>query len=216
MTILLAGATGLVGAAVIEAARDTNLTVVTVGRRRTGRVANEIVADFDNLPPLPTADRAICTLGTTIKAAGSRAAFKVVDKTAVLAFAEASRQAGVSHFLIVTAVGADPKSSVFYSRVKGEAEAGLAAMGFRRLDILRPGLLLGERTETRRVEQLLQRLAPVTDHLMPGPLARYRSIPAATLAGTLLALCAEKQPGVHCHEGRNLHDLGRSAISSSG
>ena len=127
------------------------------------------MTDFDNLPPLPTADHAICTLGTTIKAAGSRAAFKAVDKTAVLAFAEASRQAGVSHFLIVTAVGADPKSSVFYSRVKGEAEAGLAAMGFRRLDILRPGLLLGERTETRRVEQLLQRLAPVTDHLMPGP-----------------------------------------------
>ena len=208
MKILLAGGTGLVGDAVIDAAHDAGISVTTVGRRVTGRAANEIIVDFAALPALPPADAAICTLGTTLARAGSRAAFIAIDQAAVLAFARAAQDTGVKHFLIVTAVGSNPRASVFYARVKGEVERDLSKMGFTRLDILRPGLLLGERQEHRRVERLLQHMAPLTDPLMRGPLARYKSISAQTLGQALIALCREQRPGVYYHESPRLHDLG--------
>ena len=111
--------------------------IITVGRRPTERAAHEIVADFTNLPTLPPAETAICVLGTTIGKAGSRKAFYAVDYGAVMSFAQAARAAGTRQFIVVTAVGADPSSAVFYSRVKGEVERNLRAMGFDRLDIVR-------------------------------------------------------------------------------
>ena len=155
MTILLAGATGLVGSRVLALLPEA----IPVGRRATGR-AGEIVADFAALPALPPARVAISALGTTIRAAGSQAAFRAVDYDAVLAFARAAKAAGVTHFIVITAVGADAGSSVFYSRVKGEVERDLAALGFARLDIVQPGLIIGPRAERRPVEAFLQWLAP--------------------------------------------------------
>jgi len=212
MNILLAGGTGLVGSSVIDSAAKAGFQVVTVGRRRTGRADTEIITDFDRVPDLPPADVAICTLGTTIAAAGSKPAFKAVDHGAVLAFARAALAAGIEHFLVVTAVGSNPGASVFYARVKGEVERDLAGLGFRRLDILHPGLLLGARQEVRRVERLLQGIAPLTDFLMQGPLQRYRSISATTLARALLNLSNEQSSGVFFHESPGLHALGKPAV----
>ena len=211
MKIVLAGGTGLVGSSVIDVAGKAGFHVVTVGRRRTGRTDTEIITDFDPVPELPPADVAICTLGTTIAAAGSKAAFQALDHGAVIAFAEAALAAGIEHFLVVTAVGSDPRASVFYSRVKGEVERDLAELGFRRLDILRPGLLLGARQELRRVERLLQGIAPLTDSVMRGPMKRYRSISARTLAWALVNLSSEPSSGVFFHESPGLHALGNSA-----
>ena len=94
---------------------------------------------------LPAAEDAYCCLGTTIKQAGSQAAFRAVDFDAVLAFAQAARAAGVTRFAVVSALGASPRSATFYNRVKGEMEAALRALGFERLVIARPSLLAGDR-----------------------------------------------------------------------
>src|SRR5690606_26648384 len=99
-------------------------------------------------------DIAFCCLGTTIKQAGSQEAFRAVDHDLVVAVAQRARALGARHFLVVSALGADPRSSVFYNRVKGEMEESLRAMDWPQLTIARPSLLLGERNETRLVEQL--------------------------------------------------------------
>ena len=161
--------------------------------------SSEIVSSFDDLPRLPPADIAICALGTTIRQAGSQAAFRAIDEEAVVSFAAAAKAANVDHFLVVTAVGANPDASVFYSRVKGAAEQRLVEMGFKRLDIIRPGLLLGDRTERRPIEALLQRIAPATDRLMHGKWRRYRSVQSTDVAQCLLGLAADHEPGVYTH-----------------
>jgi len=202
MTILLAGATGLVGSRVLALVP----AAIPVGRRATGRYS-EVVADFSALPPLPPAVVAICALGTTIRAAGSRVAFRAVDHDAVLAFAHAAKAAGVTRFIVVTAVGADAGSSVFYSQVKGEVEAELTAMGFARLDIIQPGLIIGPRAERRPVEAFLQRLTPLLDPLLVGGLSRYGSVLAEVIAAAVVRLSARVVPGRFVHQNRGLRAL---------
>lgn len=199
MRMLLAGGTGLIGGEVLSLGLSDGHEITTVGRRPTGMASSEIVSGFDDLPRLPSADIAICALGTTIKQAGSKAAFRAIDEEAVVSFATAARAADVDHFLVVTAVGANPGASVFYSRVKGQAEQKLVEIGFNRLDIIRPGLLRGNRTERRPIEALLQRIAPATDRLMRGKWRRYRSVQAADVAQCLLGLTTNNEPGVYTH-----------------
>ena len=208
MSLLLAGGTGLVGRSLIALAKSRLIPITTVGRRITGEVENELVVDFSDLPSLPSADIAICTLGTTMSDAGSKAAFKGVDFDAVMAFARAAKQSGVRHFLVVTAVGADTESRAFYSRIKGAVEIELTTIGFDRLDILRPGLLLGQRQSRRFVEQFLQGVSPAIALITRGPWARYASISAEQLAGALLALCHETSPGIFYHQSPELQFLG--------
>ena len=199
---LLAGATGLVGSRALALLPDA----VPVGRRATGR-AGEIVADFAALPPLPPAEGAICALGTTIRVAGSQTAFRAVDHDAVLAFARAAQAAGVSRFIVVTAVGADPGSSVFYSRVKGEVERELTSLGFARLDIVQPGLIIGPRPERRPVEAFFQAAMPLLNPLLVGGLARYGGVGADTVAGAIAALADRVIPGRFIHQNRALAAL---------
>ena len=208
MTLLLAGGTGLVGRSLLELAKSRQIPITTVGRRITGDVENELVVDFAAMPTLPSSDIAICTLGTTMADAGSKSAFKAVDFDAVMAFARAAKQSGVRHFLVVTAVGADIESRAFYSRIKGAVEIELTTVGFDRLDIVRPGLLLGKRQSRRLIEQVLQGLSPAIALITRGPWARYASISAEQVAGALLALSHETSPGVFYHQSPELQCLG--------
>lgn len=208
MTLLLAGGTGLVGRSLLELAKSRQIPITTVGRRITGDVENELVVDFAVMPTLPSSDIAICTLGTTMADAGSQSAFKAVDFDAVMAFARAAKQSGVRHFLVVTAVGADIGSRAFYSRIKGAVEIELTTVGFDRLDIVRPGLLLGKRQSRRLIEQVLQGLSPAIALITRGPWARYASISAEQVAGALLALSHETSPGVFYHQSPELQCLG--------
>mgnify|MGYP003971373833 FL=1 len=208
MTLLLAGGTGLVGRSLLELAKSRQIPITTVGRRITGDVENELVVDFAAMPTLPSSDIAICTLGTTMADAGSQSAFKAVDFDAVMAFARAAKQSGVRHFLVVTAVGADIESRAFYSRIKGAVEIELTTVGFDRLDIVRPGLLLGKRQSRRLIEQVLQGLSPAIALITRGPWARYASISAEQVAGALLALSHETSPGVFYHQSPELQCLG--------
>lgn len=202
-SILLAGATGLVGGLV----RELLPAAIPVSRRPIpGR--SGVVADFDDLPPLPPARIAICALGTTRAKAGSDAAFRAVDHDAVLAFARAAHAAGAMHFILVSSVGADPDSRLLYPRTKGEVEAALSAMGFARLDILQPGLLIGpktyQRAERRPVERFLQWAAPVMDRAMPRALG---SLPAQNVAEAIVTLTKQSQSGLFRHTNRAIAEL---------
>lgn len=200
MRIMLAGGTGVVGKELLRQSRARGDYLIAVGRRPTGLADEELVIDFNALPQLPRADIAICALGTTIKNAGSRDAFRAVDHGAVLAYAKSALEAGIEHFMVVTAVGADPTSSVFYSRVKGEIQQDLCDLGFSRLDVLQPGLLRGERQEKRPVESMMKALAPIADRLMTGSWRRYRSVHPATVAECLLALTSATEAGIFIHQ----------------
>jgi uncharacterized protein YbjT (DUF2867 family) len=178
------------------------LEIIPVTRRAIGRPG--IVADFDDLPPLPEAQVAICALGTTRAKAGSDAAFRAVDHDAVLAFAHAAKAAGVTHFILVSSVGANPNASLLYPRTKGEVEAALTAMAFARLDIIQPGLLIGPRAERRPVERFLQWAAPVMDIALPRAMG---SLKAAAVAKAIWALCRQTSPGVFRHGNRAIAAL---------
>jgi len=197
---MLAGGTGVVGKELLRQSRARGDYLIAVGRRPTGLADEELVIDFNALPQLPRADIAICALGTTIKNAGSRDAFRAVDHGAVLAYAKSALEAGIEHFMVVTAVGADPTSSVFYSRVKGEIQQDLCDLGFSRLDVLQPGLLRGERQEKRPVESMMKALAPIADRLMTGSWRRYRSVHPAAVAECLLALTSATEAGIFIHQ----------------
>ncbi|QKR99312.1 NAD(P)H-binding protein [Sphingomonas sp. CL5.1] len=161
MKLLLVGATGLVGHEVLtQALEHPRVESVIALTRRPLTVAHRKltapVVRFDDLPEDAgwwQANAAICTLGTTIGKAGSREAFREVDHDYPLAVARLARAHGTQRFAIVSAMGANPNSVFFYSRVKGELEADLATLGFPSLTLVRPGLIGGDRAERRAGEQ---------------------------------------------------------------
>ncbi len=144
-------------------------------------------------------DVLICTLGTTIKNAGSAAAFRAVDHDLVVACARAAKAAGAQQMIIVSSVGASAAASGLYLKTKGEMEDAVKSMGFARIDAIRPGLLIGDRSESRPGEALAQLVAPLTDALLHGSLRRFRSIPFAAVAQAISALSDAAAPGVFLH-----------------
>lgn len=160
------------------------------------------ITDFDALPdsaPDGHVDHAYCCLGTTRKAAGSAAAFRRVDLEYVLAFGKAAVQAGASHCILNSSAGAEITSRNLYLHTKGEAEAGLSALGFATVDVVRPGLLLGQRAELRVGERLGQWATPVFNPLLMGGLRRYKSISAETVAQAMAAAPWVEGAGVRVH-----------------
>lgn len=165
-------------------------SVVVLGRR--GPAASHpkltpLVVDFAALPPLPPADEVYLALGTTIKVAGSQAAFRAVDFDANLAVARAAFAAGARRCGLVSAMAADARSRVFYNRVKGELEDALAGVGFEGLVIARPSLLLGDRAALGQPDRPFERIgAAVSRFVRPLIPANYRPIAAAAVARALL------------------------------
>jgi uncharacterized protein YbjT (DUF2867 family) len=143
---------------------------------------------------------AFCCLGTTLRQAGSEAAFRAVDHDQVLRFARAARQAGAERFVFVSSVGADPDSKTFYLRVKGETERDLATLGFPSLDLAQPGLLLGgSRPDSRPLETTARLFMPLANPFLGGSLKGYRGIDVATLARALLGMARSGRRGVQRH-----------------
>ncbi len=201
MKVLLAGATGLVGReilALLLADRGVG-AVHTLGRRAPPKAHAKLhhhTSDLRNIPALPPLDTAFVALGTTIKVAGSREAFRAVDHDAVLAVAGAARGAGARRLGLVSAMGADPGSRLFYSRVKGEVEQAVAQVGFETLVVARPSLLVGDRgtlgQPTRRGEVVGEVVSRWLRPLIP---ADYRAIRAADVAYALVSTVARGAPG---------------------
>lgn len=221
--VLLTGASGLVGGQVLKRLLASGEPFEVVAPTRTPLMAQSprlrnVVYDSSTAERRTDsglrrslvglkADIWICALGTTMGKAGNQAAFVAVDRDLVLKFAALSRALGARHAILVSSVGADAKSGNFYLRVKAEAERGLAEQNFPRVDILRPGLLLGERGERRPGEHLAQRLAPLYNPLLWGPLARFRAIEASAVAGAAVALARDGGSGWFVHEYASLRKL---------
>ncbi|MBP6777205.1 MAG: NAD(P)H-binding protein [Piscinibacter sp.] len=215
--VLLAGASGLVGRELLRllledkrnAAVHLLLRRALPGLPRDDRLVVHDGVDFASLPKLPTLDDAVIALGTTIKVAGSQAAFRAVDFDAVVNTARAARAAGARRAAIVSALGADAKSAVFYNRVKGEMQDAVSAAGFDTVVFAQPSLLVGDRATlgqpTRPVEVWAARLLAPVMGLVP---ASVRPIEAATVARALLRAMDELAPGVHCLPSARLQQLG--------
>lgn len=215
--LLLAGPTGLVGHEVLRQALALPAVagVHALTRRAMPTPADPrlqwLQVDYSRLPALPAADAALCALGTTIRQAGSREAFRAVDHDAVLAFARAAAAAGAKGLAVVSALGADAGSAVFYNRVKGETEAALRALGFERLVIARPSLLAGDRAALGQPLRLGERLGLAVSRpiqrLIP---AAVRPIQAAVVARALLRALDQGHGGVQVLESAELQQLGRA------
>ncbi len=201
---MLAGATGLVGRALL--ARLLESTRYARVHALLRRVAPELpkhaklhaqVVDFARLPRFPRVDDVFIALGTTIKVAGSEAAFRSVDFDAVLAVARAGRAAGARRLLVVSALGADPASRVFYNRVKGEMEQAVIRLGYECVVIARPSLLLGDRAalgqSARDAEEWATRLLRPIRGWLP---RRVRPIDADMVARSILSAALDARPGV--------------------
>ncbi|MBU2586811.1 MAG: NAD(P)H-binding protein [Alphaproteobacteria bacterium] len=208
--IALVGATGLVGRHVIDvASAGDEARIVGIARREaplpSGARMEMFVAQPAKWGEVLEAVRPralICALGTTWKKAGrDEAAFRSVDHDLVLATAEAAKRAGVPNMVLVSAAGADARGKGVYFRVKGETENALSRIGFKRLDILRPGLLRGERSNDRRIGERLGILAaPLIDPLLSGSWERFRSIDAALVAEAALGLAMRRAGGRFTHD----------------
>ena len=213
-TALLAGATGLVGGEclrlLLESDRYERVTVLV--RRPTGLShgkLNEMQVNFDDLEKYSseiTGDDVFCCLGTTIKKAGTQQNFIKVDHDYVLAVARSARVHGAGTFLLISAMGANPASKIFYNRVKGTVEQDLRSVGFDTLHIFRPSLLLGSRDESRPGEAIASAVMRAVSPLMAGPLKKYRAISADRVARSMLKGAGMNVPGVHIHESDEMQD----------
>lgn len=204
---VIAGYTGLVGRHLLQQVLQSGRydRVRAVGRREPSVqhpaldwVRTEL-GELHRLKDRLAADDAFCCLGTTLRAAGSKAAFERVDFHMVVDFARAAHAAGARRLFVVSSLSADPRSPVYYSRIKGRAEQALREVGFETLHILRPSLLLGERQEQRLGEGVAQRLAPALNPLLFGPLRKYRAIRAEDVAAAMLELAARDAHGAFVH-----------------
>jgi uncharacterized protein YbjT (DUF2867 family) len=168
------------------------------------------VVDFDRLDSHADtfgAEDVFCCLGTTIKQAGSQEAFRRVDFGYVTEAARIASAKGAEQFGLVSALGADAGSRVFYNRVKGEAEDAVRALPFQSVHILRPSLLLGERKEFRVGERIAEAAMRPLGPLMRGPLRRFRPVRAHAVAAALVQLSVEQKPGVRVVESEEIRDL---------
>lgn len=202
---LVAGATGLIGKELVELIlEDPQYQRVVLLVRRPLEIENrklhQVVTDFDRLDDVASwfmgTDRVFCCLGTTMKTAKSREAFQRVDYTYPMQLARLAEAKGVSQFLCVSAMGASPESSVFYSRVKGELERDISSMHIPSITFFRPSLLLGDRTENRPGERAAIFFAKAFSFLFVGKLKNYKGIHVKKVAQAMLSAANENRKGV--------------------
>jgi uncharacterized protein YbjT (DUF2867 family) len=197
---LIAGATGLTGQHLLaRLLNDPRYSAVHALLRKPQAVTHpKVIArvvDFVRLPSLPKIDDVFCCLGTTIKKAGSKDAFRRVDFEYVVNLAHAAKRAGAKRFLVISALGATTASQVFYNRVKGEMEETLRTVGFDELAIFQPSFLVGERAESRPGEQIGIKIFQAIAPLLIGPARKYRAIRADDVAKAMIAVASQNRAG---------------------
>jgi uncharacterized protein YbjT (DUF2867 family) len=218
MRIVLLGATGLVGnhllAQLISA--DSDHRILALGRSKP-QVCSELQDAFDqqvtfvetdleskektcqiitDFQAQASADMLICCLGTTIRQAGSRQGFLHVDHDLVLTSAIAAQQCGIDRMILVSAINANIRSKVYYSKVKGLVEQSLTALGFAQLIVVKPSLLIGQRKNVRLVESLAAPIVQLMNPLLQGRLKKYRGIAGKEVAECMLAQLTNPKQGV--------------------
>ena len=213
-TALVIGATGLVGEETLKQllkCADYN-KVIALTRKplslKNAKFENPVV-DFDKPEQYNSikADDVFCAMGTTIGKAGSQAAFRRVDYEIPLAVAEFALKNGAAKFILVSSMGANAKSAIFYSRTKGELEQALAKLKYKALIIVRPSILLGDRKEQRTGEAIGRFVAEKLSFLFAGPLAKYKGTPVDLLAGVMIKLANEDKTGVRIVENDEIFEI---------
>lgn len=208
-TALLAGATGLIGNQLLELLlQDDSYSTVKVITRKPLGIENpklkNLVTDFDKLTEhayFLTCDDVFCCLGTTIKIAKTKEAFKKVDFEYPVNLAKLASEQGASQYLLISALGADKSSMVFYNKVKGEVEESIQQFPFKAIHIVRPSLLLGDRNEERPGEGAATTFFKLFGFLVPD---KYKAIDSLKVAKALLAYAKMEQAGVHIHESKEM------------
>ncbi len=207
-TALILGATGLVGSELLSLLlKDELYSKVKAVVRKNPDLQDPklewIIADFDKIAALEdkvAADHVFCCLGTTMKKAGSKEAFYKVDYHYPLEFAKLCQQKGATQFSLVSAMGADIKSRIFYNRVKGDIEVAVSSIPFQGVNIFRPSLILGNRKEKRLGEKIAVLLSGIISPLMVGPLRKYKPIHAAAIATGMLKIAKQDLNGFYIFE----------------
>jgi uncharacterized protein YbjT (DUF2867 family) len=208
LTALLAGATGLVGRHVLHyLLQDPEYSTVTILTRRSLGLSHpklqEHIIDFENLEgfsPVIQGNHIFCCLGTTIKKAESQANFRRIDYTYPVTLARIAQKNKASQFVLISALGANKNSKIFYNRTKGELEKSIKEIDFTGTLIFRPSLLLGKRAESRPGEKLGEFFLRGLTPLLQGKLKKYRGIQAETLAVTMVEMAKVELKGFHIFE----------------
>lgn len=205
---LLAGATGLVGKSLLnQLLADDNYDKVVIITRKAMDVNHpklvQKLIDFDTIESLKLEfqiDDVFCALGTTIKTAGSQDAFYKVDYTYVVNLGHWCAANGVTRYMIVSAMGSNPKSGIFYNRVKGEMETAVSKLSIPQIQIFRPSLLMGNRTEKRGGEKFAQIIMGSLSFLFVGPLLKYKAIHADVVAKAMINAAKQDVKGFTVYE----------------
>ena len=211
-TALLAGASGLIGSQLLPLLLNSEryAKVIVVGRKAVPVMhpkLTQVVTELGKLEDVRLkliADDVYCCLGTTMKQAGSKEAFFKVDFLYVVQLAALSAGNFAAQFMVVSSMGANAESSVYYSRVKGEMEAAVGQTPFRAIHIFRPSLLLGERAQPRLGERVAAVVLRAVSPLMRGPLLKYRPVTGATVAAAMLRAAEDGGGGIRVHESAGL------------
>jgi uncharacterized protein YbjT (DUF2867 family) len=210
-TALMLGGSGLVGRFCLNALLGDPIyeRVLSISRRELPHASNskltQKIVPFDDLSSLnsltlPQVDDVFCALGTTIRKAGSQAEFRRVDLAVPVAIAQQAVKSGAQQFILVSSVGADPRSKNFYLRIKGEVEQAVTSSLFKAVHILRPSLLLGVRGESRPGETIAIGAARVFQFLCVGLLRRYHPIPAIKVGQAMVAAAKSGRQGTNVYE----------------
>ena len=214
-TALIAGATGLVGSELLQllVKSDHYKTIHVITRRPIETGSDKIVthtADsetIENLMISEKMDHAFCALGTTIKKAKTKENFRRIDHDYVLAFAKKTVGFGAEKFMVVSSLGANPKSLFFYNRVKGEVEQALQQVQIKHLFIFRPSLLLGKRNEQRSGEEIATRIYRLLEPLFIGKLKKYKGIEAATVAKAMIEAALHETDETRIYESDEIRNF---------
>jgi uncharacterized protein YbjT (DUF2867 family) len=214
-TALLVGASGLVGGHCLQIllhSEEYEKVIILVRKPLLldHQKLEEHVIDFDKIDQYASVIRAndvYCCLGTTIKKAGSQQEFRKVDFTYTVQTCAIAAKNGADQLLVVTAVGANPGSSIFYNRIKGETEVAIAKLPCEAVHFFRPSLLLGERKDSRTAERMGISAMKGLSILMAGPLKRYRPIEAAVVAKAMVLVAQETRSGVNIYESDRIQAL---------
>lgn len=219
---VVVGATGLVGGYIVRELLVQELfTHVMVLTRRPLEIKHpkleQAILDWKHpeeaAPFFQGAHDVFCSLGTTMKKAGTKERFRQVDLEYPLLTAQMAKEAGAVQMLSVSAMGADPDSRIYYNRIKGEAEEALAAVGLQALHLFRPSLIVGKRPERRLGESAAAVVMKAVDGLMTGRLSAYRATPASVIARAIVRIALAGAKGVHIYPNDVIRAIGSEMIT---
>lgn len=201
-TALIIGASGLTGQVLVQLLlADSLYSSITIYVRKQVSISHpklkQQIVNYEKLDSAVEADDVFCCLGTTIKKAGSQQAFRQVDLVYPQKVAELQKAGGSKRFLLISAVGADDQSGIFYSKTKGQVEKAIIVLQYACTCIFRPSLIMGERSERRIGESIAMFFAKIIGPVLVGPLRKYQPVTALSIAKSMQDAALRFEDGIH-------------------